>query len=448
MPARGTPHICFLGSAPNVGDTAIGQSILQGLKTHTGLPVRIHTDRPDAFIRLPEVSDADQVRDKLPMIARPSERFPTFPVWHHLLLRDLRSTGGARLLPTRLYTTLREAFNGCTAVVFQGGPQWNWMTRRKAIDRWYLLEAARHYGAHAYHVGVSCGPFHWPLPQQLRMAPLYRKTLDCHDILFVRDSFSSPELHRIGVTTRIVNSTDAAVFLSSYPDAAFAPLTERIGRPGRRPRLVVCVRDFQAFYADAVQLQQTTLQTLARVLDYIQEHLADIYFLGTDHKHRVSKKTDVETAHVVRQNMKRHGAEIIETEVWNPSVLKHVYGQFDAMISMRLHPTILALGCGVPCLLLSYDPKCDDFFRRLGLSDYAVALAEFERGSFIEKVRRILGDNRLRQHIQSRYEELKRAHADDYEPMYAQIRQRAGRLVAPVAGPESTTGFKEAITEK
>ena len=425
------PHLCFLGIAPTTGDTAIGQSILHGLKARTGLPIRVRTPRPDVFGALPELDDDDEVRPALPAIPAPALRTPALPFRLNRLLADLRRTGGARTLPPSVHAALRDALQGCAAVIFQGGPNWNdrMLDRRKAFERWLFLEAARGFGCRTYHVGVSCGPFAWRYPDRLWMAPLCRRALACYDILFVRDAFSRSALERLRVSTRVVESTDAAVFLAARPDPAYAHVEARIHARSGRPRVVVCARDYQPAYPDARRVRDDVFAALAHALDEVQRDLADVFFLSTDHNPQPHKRTDVEVARDLQSRMRTAGSVVIDVDVRNPSALKHIYGRFDAMISMRLHPTILALDRGVPCLLLSYDAKCDDFFSRLGLRDDAVPLRAFRADHAVERIGRMLRDAGLRRRIALRYAELKRAHASDWEPMYDQIAWRARQLI-------------------
>ena len=426
------PHLCFLGIAPTIGDTAIGQSILHGLKARTGLPIRVHTPRPDVFGALPELDEADEVLPALPPIPAPALRTAALPFRLNRLLADLRRTGGARTLPPSVHAALGDALQGCAAVVLQGGPNWTdrILDRRKALERWLFLEAARGFGSRVYHVGVSCGPFAWRYPERLWMAPLCRRALACYDILFVRDAFSRAALGRLGVPARVVDSTDAAVFLESRRDPAYAHVEARIHARSGRPRVVVCVRDYQPVYRDALRVRDEVFAGLARVLDHVQREIADVFFLSTDHNPQPHKRTDVEVARALQSMMRTPGAVLLDVDVANPSALKHLYGQFDAMVSMRLHPTILALDHGVPCLLLSYDAKCDDFFARLRLHEYAVPLAGFRPERAIAQVERMLGDEGLGRRIALRYAVLKRAHAADREPMYEQIAWRVRQLTA------------------
>ena len=424
------PFLCFAGVAPTVGDVAIGQSILQALKARFDLPIQVHTDKPDVFAALPEIDEADEVLSRLPAIAGPSLRSATLPFRIRALVSDLRSTGGAGVLPRAAYDALRNCLRGAAAMIFQGGPTWNdrMLDSRKALERWLFLEAARHYGTRVYHVGVSCGPFAWRVPQRLWMAPLCRTALDRYDILFVRDAFSRPALDRLRVTARVIDSTDAAVFLKAGPDRAYAHVEERIRAASGRPRVVVCVRDYQPAYAGAVAARETVLRTLATVLDHVQSEWANVFFLSTDHVPRSEKKTDVAVAREVQQMMRADGSIVIDDHVRNAAALKHIYGRFDAMVSMRLHPTILALDAGVPSLLLSYDRKCEDFFSRLEMAEYAVPLSDFRAHVAIRHLAQMLGNSALRDRIKARYAKLKATHARDYDAMFEQIAARAAAL--------------------
>ncbi|GAB6059683.1 hypothetical protein JCM31598_28000 [Desulfonatronum parangueonense] len=298
-----------------------------------------------------------------------------------------------------------------------------------AASRWLFLEAAKYYGAGRYHVGVSCGPFAWSFPERLWRAPLVRNALNRYDILFVRDKFSRPALTRLGIATRVVDSTDAAVFLKAEPDKAFSHVEQQIYSTQGRPRAVVCVRDYQPRYVEALGAREANLSTLASVLDYVQQTHADVFFLGTDHQPQPTKQTDLQIAHLVRSRMKIQGAVIIEEEVSNAAALKYLYGKFDLMISMRLHPTILALDAGVPSLIISYDPKCNDFFQSVGLADYVASVTDFTYDWAKEKIEEIFSNSELPGRIRSSYAELRKAHKDDWEPMFANIEARIQALL-------------------
>lgn len=425
-----TPFITFVGIAPTIGDAAIGQSILQGLKANLDLPVHVRTSRRDVFATLPELGPADAVMGKLPSIPAPAVRSAAFPFRLQQLLRALRRSGGAGTLPPAVAAALREAFDGCAALVLQGGPNWNdrMMDAGRALQRWLLLETARHYGARVYHVGVSCGPFAWTCPRRLWMSRLARPALNQHDILFVRDSYSRPALERLGVTARVVESTDAAVFLQPHDDPAFAHVERILRGTSGRPRVVVCVRDYQPAYPDARAARTRALQALARVVDEVQRQIADVYFLSTDHNPSVEKETDVAIARQVQAMMTAPGSTLVEEDVRHPAALKQIYGQFDAMISMRLHPTILALGSGVPCLVLSYDDKCRDFFASVDLEDFALPLGGFEPAAGLDLLRRMLADPEVRRRVRDGYRRLQSTHARDLEPMYGEIASRADAI--------------------
>lgn len=436
MRPESRPHVCFVGIAPTVGDTGIGQSILQRIKDRLDLPVRVHTQDTEIFAALPELDDADEVLPALPTVApRRLHRF-TLPAHVLALLRDIQRTGGARLLSPRVFQQLQQALHRCAALIFQGGPNWNdrWMTGTQALRRWLLLQVARHHGARIYHVGVSCGPFAWPWQRRLWLGPLCRAALDSHDLLIVRDRFSAPALRRLGVSAPVIASTDAAVFLTPRADPRFAAVEHRIAQVARR-RVVVCLRDFQPRYPDALAARDHVLFELARVLDHVQANLGQVFFLSTDQDAQPSKQSDVQVARRLQHMMKTSGSIIIDADVRDAAALKHLYSRFDLMISMRLHPTIFALDHGVPCLLLAYDDKCRDFFASLDLQQDAVPLTDFQAEPAMVRVEQMLMDGLLPSRIRDRYGELKRRHQHDDEPMFQQIRQRAAVLDS---GPAST----------
>jgi polysaccharide pyruvyl transferase WcaK-like protein len=338
------------------------------------------------------------------------------------LFSDIRQTGGANVLPPLVFAELQYALRGCAAVILQGGPNWNdrWTGAKKALERWLFVEAARQLGVPVFHLGVSCGPFEWGLPRSLWMNEIIRRALDRHDMLVVRDRFSRPALERLGCRrVRIVESTDSAVFLTAAPNPLFAHVEERI-RASRRSRIAVCVRDFQTRYGHSDKSIDVIIDRMAHLLDRVLE-TADVFFLGTDYSEQPEKLSDLAISELIVKRMKVPGAVIITDEVFDAAALKYYYGIFDGMISMRLHPTILSLSAGVPCVVISYDRKCDDFFGSLGLGDYVFSLATFEPSEVMQRVKSMIGQPALRDEIRSKYANLKQRHSNDWEPMYERI---------------------------
>lgn len=420
-------HILFYGIAPTVGDTAIGQSILARLNAKCQLPLQIFTTHPETFSKLPEAAGAT-VHGLLPAVPVPSLRSPLFPLRLTRLIADLRATGGLRTLSPESHATLRDALEGCAAVVFQGGPNWNdrWMGTAKALERWLFVEAAHHYGAKVFHVGVSCGPFDWSWPRGVWLRPIARAALSRHDLLIVRDSYSTGALERLGVRTNVVSSTDAAVFLEPRAnDKEFRDVESLIKSESERPRVAVCVRDLQPRYGYDEQSKSRLWSDIARVLDQIQRDHATVFFLGTDYAEQESKLSDLTVAKRVKSMMKTSGAVVIETEVWDASALKQFYGLFDVMLSMRLHPSILALGQGTPSLVVSYDRKCEDFLAQIGKPEWALPFTGFDPEATISKVAEILRTPDSRQTTQSAMATLAARHADDWDAMFTAINDRA-----------------------
>ena len=423
------PFIIIYAIAPTVGDTGIGQSLLQLVKANTSVPVHIHTPAVDVFSALPELEPQDRVCGRFPRVQLRYLRSPLIPLRWKDYIYDLRHTGGLNVLPKANYEDLRTTLSGCVAVIMQGGPAWNdrFLAWRKVVERWLFMEVARHYGCSVYHVGVGAGPFSWGYPQRLWMKPLVRSALNQYTSLLVRDRASKPAIGRMGASPTVVSSTDTAVYLKAAADDRYADVEKLATQNKSRPRLAVCVRDYQSNYPQARQCRSEAMIRLAGVLDRIQRETADVYFLSTDHHTRPAKQSDVEVARHIQTLMEVEGSTVVDRDVANAAALKHIYGQFDGLLSMRLHPCIFALELGVPCLVISYDQKCDDFFSRLGLSDYVFPLYAVDVEEVARKAQGMFADASLSETIRTAYTALQEQHRHDYDSMFEDIRARTDR---------------------
>ncbi|BAM03526.1 polysaccharide pyruvyl transferase family protein [Phycisphaera mikurensis] len=428
-----TPRILFSGISPTVGDTGIGLAILQGLRRRSDLPVHAYVDRPGVFRALPELAGpGDAVHERLVWAVPAVGGRKTYPRTLRLA-RALARDGGRAVLDAEAFARVRGVFEGAAGLVFQGGPTWNdrWLKPRMVLQNRLLLSAARFYRVPAFQLGVGCGPFDLAGPRGVLLRPLLRSTLDLHTGILVRDDASGPALRRLGVRAQVVESTDAAVFLRPREDPAAAPLAARIAA-GQRPRVGVCVRDYQANYPDALARREKVFAELAATLDRVQRDHADVFFLGTDRQREASagKPDDVATARGVRARMAVPGSVVLDEPVEDPAALKHLYGLFDAVVSLRLHPVIFALAQGVPCHLVSYDPKCDAFLASLGpgFGERILRPDAFAAAEAADRVAADLADAAVRGRIRAAFDGLRARHAGDWEPVHAAIAQRTDEL--------------------
>lgn len=62
---------------------------------------------------------------------------------------------------------------------------------------------------------------------------------------------------------------------------------------------------------------------------------------------------------------------------------------YDLLIGQRLHSIVLAAGCAVPFIALSYAPKCDDFLASIGFQDFSIPTDQINLDVILELITRI-----------------------------------------------------------
>ena len=190
----------------------------------------------------------------------------------------------------------------------------------------------------------------------------------------VRDAHSEKLLKDIGVSERIRVLTDPAILLG-----------EPVIKPERK-KAAVCVRhwfDRGNFITDE-KANSNMMNSLADALDkMIETHGLDIDFIPM----RVSDPDDdtkaAKSIAGLLKNKKR--IKIIRTP---PTVDEFIemLGDYYLLIGMRLHSLILAVGCGVPVIGLSYMPKVEAFLKSVGNADYCIDLKKIKPEIIIDMV--------------------------------------------------------------
>lgn len=415
--------ITFVGAAPTIGDTGIGQGILQGLRARCPHRWRVYSDNAEVFAALPEIRGDDEVLGRLPYVAVPRPTDRSFLWRYPRLLNACRRSGGRGVLDESTLAAWRGAFEGSAALVLQGGPSLTdpWFDTEDMLRQRVVLALARYYGVPVFALGVGCGPFTWGWPRRAWNRPIARRVLRGFESIVARDAASASALRAMGLPpSKAVASTDAAVFLEPRHDERFASVARRIDA-ARRPRIAVCTRDYQSRYGIPPTERAGILGRLARLLDSVQERVGDVFFLCTDHLVREDKETDNDVAAEVLAQMTRPGAQIIADDVANPAMLKALYGLFDAMFTMRLHPAIFAMGMGVPCQVLSYDRKCDEFFKQVGCAEDSIGIDRFDPAASFRRVASFVADPGHRERVLAGFDSLRRRHAGDWDAVYDAI---------------------------
>lgn len=248
-----------------------------------------------------------------------------------------------RMRPQELFRTL----SSCDGLISGGGSLLQDATSSRTIP-YYLavLKLAQWLGKPTFVYAQGIGPVERPLFHRMIASVLRRCSY-----VSVRDAESAALLERMGLDrTRIEVVPDPVMGMKSEENSVRA---ERLG--GKSPVLGVSVRYWRSDRQEIGQLAEA----LDAVLGRTNAHVRLLPF---------HLPSDREASEELRNRMAygRTDRVSLAPDLESPLEMFEEVGRCDALIGMRLHSLIYAAAQTIPVLGISYDPKIDQFLRRLG----------------------------------------------------------------------------------
>lgn len=295
----------------NLGDEAILQSIIHGIRSSVDAEITVFTRDPDDTLRRHKVNHAVQVR-KL-------GRKEVMPEIEHL---DLLIIGGGGILyDADARTYLREAF----------------IAHEKGVP--FMLYA------------VGAGPLNDPTVQAH-----VQKCLDLASVVTVRDRPSLRTLEDAGVKREIIVTADPALLLT--PEPLKTEVLQQEGIDPKRRLIGMSVREPGVAAPDIEEEHYHGL--FANTADYlIDRYDSDVIFIPME------QKFDLHQAHSVIARMVWPNHASILQGSYTPGQIMTIMKKFEFVIGMRLHFLIFAALQGIPFVALPYAKKVLGFLEEL-----------------------------------------------------------------------------------
>lgn len=250
-----------------------------------------------------------------------------------------------RMKPADLLRTIA----GCDGLISGGGSLLQDATSSKTIPYYIaVIKLAQWLGKPTFIYSQGIGPVNnRKFDSWIRGA--FRK---CRYVS-VRDSESADLLRRIGYTGETEVVPDPVMGLPLRVGGAAAA-------SGTRPVVGVSVRYWNA--------DRSELEGLARSLNDIRNKSgAEIRFLPFHLPSDEEASLDV-----IRRMGAVEGEDVtVVRDVTHPQDMLAQVGSCDLLIGMRLHSLIYAASQYVPMVAISYDPKIDQFLKRLAMAPLA-----------------------------------------------------------------------------
>lgn len=296
----------------NLGDEAILQSIIHGIRSNVDAEITVFTRDPDDTLRRHKANHAIPVR-KL-------GRKEVMPEIEHL---DLLIIGGGGILyDADARTYLREAF----------------IAHEKGVS--FMLYA------------VGAGPLNDPTVQAE-----VQKCLDLASIVTVRDRPTLRTLENAGVKREIIITADPALLLTPEPLKSEV-LLQQEGIDHKRRLIGMSVREPGVAAPDIEEEHYHDL--FANTADYlIDRYDADVVFIPME------QKFDLHQAHsVIARMVWPNHASILQGD-YTPGQIMTIMKKFEFVVGMRLHFLIFAALQGIPFIALPYAKKVLGFLEEL-----------------------------------------------------------------------------------
>lgn len=297
----------------NLGDEAILQSIINGVRNNIEAEITVFTHDPDDTSRRHKIERTVEVRNL--------GRKEIMPEVERL---DLLIIGGGGILydaAARIY--LREAF------------------------------IAHDMGIPYMFYGIGAGPLRDPAVQEQ-----VQKGLDTASVVTVRDRPSFRTLEDAGVKREMIITADPALLLAPEPLVADVLLHE--GITPQRKLVGMSVREPGVAAPDI--REEHYHQLFADTADYlIDRYSCDVVFVPMEQKY------DLHQAHsVIARMVWPNHASILQGD-YSPGQIMTVMKKFEFVVGMRLHFLIFAALQGIPFVALPYSKKVLGFIQELGM---------------------------------------------------------------------------------
>ena len=228
---------------------------------------------------------------------------------------------------------------------------------------------------------VGLGPLRDPAARELTRSALAR----C-EWVSVRDHASAELaaeiLAGLPQPPPVEAAADPALNLEPGPASAAATIFRQAGVPGDRPLIAAVLRPWP-FAADASRDLEQIADGLSQAARRLEAHVVLIPFQRPT---QASTQDDLEHAHRVRSRMAHPELASVVAAAITPEAAAAAISACGVVLAQRYHAALFALGRGVPCVSLDYDPKLSALMQSMGCGDYCLCPAEWTAEAIADRL--------------------------------------------------------------
>lgn len=266
------------------------------------------------------------------------------------------------------------------------------------------------------------------------------------ELISVREEVSRDIMVAIGVKeVKIVVTADAAFSLPAARADQAKVLLKAEGINKKRPLIAICLRRWFCFHTafwprqhrrsrgkqtrESIKKSLYTKVILKEFCQYlIEKHRAFILFIPM-RKSETGRDPGQDDDHYSQEIMDMVGKKQhigLLKEEYSPHELKSIFSIMDMVISIRLHPLILAVSCGVPVMGIPFTrAKGEGFFKQIDQAGNFIYIDEIDRDKLV----------RLFESVWSKRIEIRLALAEKVKSLKQKTRENI-RMIKSVLGIE------------
>ncbi|MDP8254404.1 MAG: polysaccharide pyruvyl transferase family protein [Candidatus Alcyoniella australis] len=248
-----------------------------------------------------------------------------------------------------------------------------------------VLRIARGMGRRVGVIGVGAGPLESSAgKRRVRLA------LENAEALTVRDEHSRRVLIDAGLS-RVELTADPALELPSAPQSEAELILERAGLDPNQPLAIITPCAWfrmSEFYSRRDQHIAAMERSLAIVADGLAEAGMQLLMLAS-----MAPEDTLTSRRILSLMRGQTATAVIEAIDLLPGQVQALIGRARLLVSMRLHPLIFGLNCGVPLVAVDYDAKVRELCGRAGIEQWMVDPGQGDfSGAALDLVRSLLDD--------------------------------------------------------
>ena len=219
------------------------------------------------------------------------------------------------------------------------------------------------------------------------------------DVICVRDERSRQCLERLGITKPNIYEASDLVFTLT-PSIEISKIYNLKSKNSDKLLIGVNVRPYDQMYSEySTWRTEKIINIFANICDtLIETYNAEIIFIPMVVKDRIypyhtTLLSDDELSNKVIKLMKHKDKVQVVADYRTLDDLFVLLSNIDILISMRLHPILLASLVGTPSISISYSPKVEIFMKELGMQHYIVPIDKLENKKVISLINMLINSN-------------------------------------------------------